>query len=181
LPEQETDICLVPYAARQMVPSFVLCLAITALGLAYLWFEPAVAWPWFISVHPLVLHVVLGGLWVFQLFRFGYRKACTFIRLTTRRVFWNRGFLYGKGEVIPFSQVVRVEPTWNPINHLLAVGDVTLVRDGPSAAPVTLLGVPHPGEFVATLRQLVEKARQEKVTATRVTLQSGVIEALSGP
>lgn len=178
--EQETDVCYLPYAGKQMLPGFVVCILVTIAGLAAVWQLEGAFAPPRQSLLATAILLLVGGAWLFQLLRFGYRKLCTSIRITTRRVVWYRGFLYGGATIVPFSAVTRVELTANPINRMLGVGDVALMLEGPSAAPVVLLGVPDSDGLITALRQLIEKSRQGSVSATRVGLQSSVISALSG-
>jgi membrane protein YdbS with pleckstrin-like domain len=151
--EQETDVWYGGYATRTMLPSFAICYLLT-LGIVafeYVYWEAIP--PNQSSLALLAAGGALAALWAFQIIRWLYRVVALHGRLTTRRLFFHRGFLYPDWQAIPLAQVARVEVRANPIERLLGVGSVWLIGEGPSAPPLVLTGVSKPARLAELLRQ----------------------------
>jgi membrane protein YdbS with pleckstrin-like domain len=147
-PTIETDLWWGSYAGRTMLPSFVLCFALT-LGLVFgaylLWSDfgqgPAVARHEFYSV--------AVALWLFQLVRWLYRIIGCNYRLTTRRLFCGRGFLYPATAPVDLRDVQGVAVKQLAWERWLGIGRVYVQ----AKEAVMLEGVHQPERIAERIRQ----------------------------
>ena len=105
---QEVDIWWGAYAGRTMWPSFVVCALLTlAIGVA------AFGWWQLNPKHPHLVRYtgywLAGMIWSAQLLRWGYRTLSINYRLTSRRLFRDRGFHNPAAGRVDLSNVAAVE------------------------------------------------------------------------
>jgi len=159
---EELDVWWGSYAGRAMVPGFVACglLTLVIAGGAWYWWDVYQA-------HPRVARYsayTLGTLvWGIQLLRWGYRTIFTNYRLTTRRLFRDKGLRTPAGPPVELTAVteVAVEPPafWE---RLLDVGRVRLACGNGPVRELVLDGVYQPGQVAEQIRRQVQRAQQGK-------------------
>jgi hypothetical protein len=143
---QEHDVWWGSYSGRAMLPSFLVC-AVLTLGIV------VGAWCWYRmfgngDAMRYTAYGLVGPVWLFQLLRWLYRVTCLNYRLTSRRMFRTRGFLYPPDEAVQLVDVNRVTVEQTPWERKLKIGSIRLMRDRKGVPPMELKGVRHP-EWVA--------------------------------
>jgi hypothetical protein len=144
-----------------MTPSFVVCGLLTVLLIWAVW----MIWPSHEDrpyLERYATYILVGAVWSFQLTRWGYRLVAINYRLTTRRLFCQRGFQTASTTVIDLIQIatIRIERTaWE---NYLKVGRLRVVSVNNSETPLPLDGVVHPDQIAARIMNQVQKARQAK-------------------
>jgi hypothetical protein len=165
--EQEADVWYGGYAGRTMLPSLAICLGLTALMLWGVWnfWE---RWPsrWR-GLVILAAAGVLGAIWIFQIIRWGYRKMATGTRLTSRRLFLDRGFLYPNRDTLPLDQIARVEVRRSIFGYCLRFGRIHIFSETKHDAVLVMHGVSRPFEVAERIRKQVARAREGQVLASR--------------
>jgi hypothetical protein len=161
LPE-EVDVWWGSYSGRTMMPSLLVCLLLTgAIAWASWYYLPA-------RLVRLTIFGLVGAVWLAQTVRWAYRIFGFNYRLTTRRLFRDRGFLYtdaAQAELTGIAQVV-VESTW--YERLVGVGDVRVLLEDRNRPPLVLEGVRDPEHVANQVQALVKQAREQQVVAVRV-------------
>jgi hypothetical protein len=159
-PDEEVDVWWGGYSGWTMLPSFMVCLALTAL----------IAWAAWLLVPKDMLKVtilgVVGGLWAGQTVRWLYRVFGYNYRLTTHRLFLSRGFLYAQPlQVSPtaVAHVVLVKTTWD---RLVGVGRIKIVPEDKAQPFQVLQGIRRPGPIAELLRSWVQKGKERAQAAT---------------
>jgi hypothetical protein len=129
------------------------------------------------SLRPLVPAAVmreavdapLAALWLIQAIRAAYRLLAYQYRLTTRRLFRERGRLYPPEAPLDLATVARTEVKQPLIGRLLGVGMVRVVPEEGAGRPVLELpGVHRPRAFAAAIELAAAAAREGNVVAVRV-------------
>jgi membrane protein YdbS with pleckstrin-like domain len=163
---QETDVWWGSYAGRTMLPSFVLCSLATA---TLVWAAFAI-WEEGLGYDPAryAFYGLMGGLWLWQFIRWGYRIIAYNYRLTTRRLFCMRGFLYSRDPAVELDRVATVTVEQSPLERLLGCGTIIILLEGAAEAPVVLPGVRNPQSIAEEIRNHARTAREENVVAARV-------------
>ena len=165
---QETDVWYGGYAGRALLGSFVLCVTVTAAVLIALWRAGEYVAP---AQHDLLVIAawgVIGALWLFQLFRWGYRQFAVSSRLTTRRLLHSRGFLYGRAKTVELAEVTRVEVRRTLVDRCMGVGRVHVFCESGPTAPVILDGVLRSDAVAEILRNQAARARESQVISAKV-------------
>ena len=145
----EVDAWWGSYSMATMVPSLLVCLLLTAL----------IAWAgWAFVPRGYVQVTVLGlaaAVWLVQGVRWAQRVFGYNYRLTTRRVYADRGFVYKGYAAIDLAKVARVleKRTWT--ERLLGVGQVWVIPDDTTKPPLVLEGVRRPKAVADRIRDLV--------------------------
>jgi hypothetical protein len=156
----ETELAWLGYAPVALVPSVVvLAAASTAIILAL---RPLV------PVHVLheAVDVPIAAAWLLQLFWVAYRLTGYNYRLTTRRLFRERGRLYPPELPLELATVVTVAAEQSRLGRWLGVGTVRVVaEDGP---PWALTGVRRPGLLADMVTDAAKAARESTVSTARV-------------
>jgi hypothetical protein len=136
-----------------MLPSFVVCLVATGL----------IAWLTWSCVPRHLLRPVFvglsGGLWLVQGVRWGYRYFGYNYRLTTRRLFRQRGFRQLPEEQMDLTSIARVAVRSNWHERKIGVGEVVVWADDPSRPPMVLKGLRRPERVAEMLRAHVQVIR----------------------
>ncbi len=158
--EQESDVWIGSYAGRTMIGGFLICALISLALCAALWFfwyrigapYRGVAW---IGVVGLI-----GLMWLVQIGRWVFRKLVIGFRLTTRRLFYDRGVLYANSEYVWLHDVDRVEVLRNSFERFLGIGRLRLVLKSNRPSPTILAGVARPQRVAELIRRQVLRARE---------------------
>jgi hypothetical protein len=149
----EVDAWWGSYSGWTMVPSWAACVLLTGL----------IVWGgWALVPRGFVQGTILGlagALWLAQGLRWGYRVFGYNYRLTTRRLYRDRGFLYTGFAVLDLASVagVVVNRTW--FDRLVGVGQLCVRPEDNAKEPLVLEGVRRPLEVAQKVRASVQAAR----------------------
>jgi hypothetical protein len=156
--DQEVDVWWGSYSGRTMIPTFVVCTLLSAsiaLIAVWLWDEhwahPQLMW------HMTVLLIVL--VWLFPLFVCGYRTVALNYRLTTQRLFRDRGFGHppADGEM-ELARITAVRVRYTGLGRWISVGGVCVDADCPSC--LVLQGIHEPERVADLIRGCAQRARE---------------------
>lgn len=113
----------------------------------------------------------LAACWLLQLIRGAYRLMAYNYRVTTRRLFRERGRLYTPEPPLDLSTVVRVEVNQTRLERWLGVGTVRVVPEdaAPHVPDVEIIGVAGPALLGKRLDAAAKAAREFGVRASRVS------------
>jgi hypothetical protein len=154
---QETDIWWGAYAGRTMTPSFVICTLLTGLLVLGVW----IIWPKN-EVRPYLerymIYILVGAVWLFQLVRWGYRIVGINYRLTTRRLFCQRGF-YTLITFIDLASIATVRIERDALESYLKVGRLRIIPVNSEQPQMVLEGVYNPDQIAALIMNQVQQAR----------------------
>src|SRR5215470_6571479 len=89
----QPDLAWRGYSGWAMLPSFLVCLLLSAVLLMSSWFFDE-AKGIVHQIGSLTVFALAVAIWIVQLFRWFYRGACYVYRLTPHSLFVDRGFLY---------------------------------------------------------------------------------------
>jgi hypothetical protein len=153
---EEVDLWWGSYAGRAMLPSFAVCAVLTVLILwgARSW-VPARGW------QQLTFFGLAGAVWAVQLTRWGRRFFTWNYRLTTSRLYVDRGVWPLKAQRFDLSTVARVEVNGSPLAKRLGIGDVWVWFDD-ATPPVVLEALVAPRRAAETIREAVRKTRCQR-------------------
>ncbi len=149
---EETDLWWGSYSMATMVPSLLVCLLLTGL----------IAWTaWKIVPHGYVQGTVLsltGAVWMVQGGRWALRVFGYNYRLTTRRVYADRGFIYKDFAAVELNQVttILVKRSWT--QRLLGVGQIWIVPRDKGKTTLMLDGVRRPSSVADRIAERVKAA-----------------------
>ena len=143
-PAEEVELAWHGYSAAALVPSTI-ALAVVTLGTIVLLRPSVPTW----VVHEAA-DAPLAALWLLQAIRAGYRLCGYNYRLTTRRLFRDRGRLYPREAPLDLATVVRAEVRQSLLGRLAGVGTVRVVPEDAAASvgagwrpPAEGVGRPH--------------------------------------
>ncbi len=155
---EEVEVWWGSYAGRTMVPDFVLCGLLTVGIFGAAWYSGA--WN---GSEPLRLtaQLLAGALWLLQGGRWAYRVVSINYRLTTRRLFCDRGFYHPANREVELAHVNHVLVIRGPLERLLGVGRIRVVLQDRTTQPLVLEGVSAPESIAMTIREQVRRARQQ--------------------
>ena len=152
----EPDLAWRGYSGWTLLPSSVVCIALSVLLLTGSWF--------FDDIRrigrefgSLIYFQLTVAIWIVQLSRLFYRGSMYVYRLTPRFLFIDRGFLYNPDPRVDLTKVAHVISGGNMLNRLVGVGWVEIVAMG--GAAVKLTGITRPAEFVKEIESAVGKAK----------------------
>jgi hypothetical protein len=154
---QEIDIWWGAYAGRTMTPSFIICALLTGLLILLVW----LFWPKNEDrpyLERYMIYVLVGAVWLFQLVRWGYRIIGINYRLTTRRLFCQRGF-YTLIAFIDLTSIATVRIERDPLESYLKVGRLRIIPVDNGQPTMLLEGVFNPDQIAALIMNQVQKAR----------------------
>jgi hypothetical protein len=154
---QETDIWWGAYAGRTMTPSFIICALLTSLLVLGVW----ILWPKNEDrpyLERYTTYILVGAVWLFQLIRWGYRIVGINYRLTTRRLFCQRGF-YTLITAIDLAAIATVRIERDALEGYLKVGRLRIVPTDSAQPPMLLEGVYNPDQIAALIMNQVQQAR----------------------
>jgi hypothetical protein len=137
-----------------MLPSFLVCVLATGL----------IAWVTWLLMRPgyfkLTFLGLAGLLWLGQGIRWGYRYFGYTYRMTTRRLFRDRGFLLGLRDQVELASVAGVVVRRRWFERLVGIGEVLVRPEDPARPPLTLEGVRQPARVAEEIRLAVQRARE---------------------
>jgi hypothetical protein len=153
---EEVDVWWGAYAGRALVPSFILCGLLTILilggGLYYGVFHGT-------FLPRTAVHGSIGTIWLIQLWRWLYRIVAINYRLTTRRLFIERGFRHPGAPGIELSQIRQVVVSRGILERKLGVGRIHLLLQG-SDSLQTLKGVRDPDLVALEIRKHMKRTQK---------------------
>jgi hypothetical protein len=157
LPEQETDAWWGSYSGWTMLPSMALCIGLSGL----------IGWgSWELLDRGLVQLSILtltAAVWLTQVIRWSYRVFGYTYRLTTRRLFQEKGWFLDDRNEVELAKVAKVY--WRRSFHhvLTRIGTVGVLLEGPGNGGIVLEGVWQPRQVADLIQQLSESARERQV------------------
>jgi hypothetical protein len=154
---EEVDVWWGAYAGRTMLPDFLLSgvLTVGIIGLA--WYLGA--WrdsSWLRWTTPLLL----GIFWLSQIVRWLYRVVTTTYRLTTRRLFYERGFGHPGRPGVWLREVAQVVVERRPFERWMGVGRIRILVRSEVNPPLVLEGVRDPEHIAIEIRKWVKTAQE---------------------
>jgi hypothetical protein len=163
----ENDVHRRGYDPAALMPSTIV-LGLFTVGVVTI-LRPFVPGRWSVEL----VTMPLLALWAGQIFRVGYRLFAYRYRLTSRRLYRERGRLYPREEPLELANVGRVEVRQTRWQLKSGVGDVVVVPEESSGRPVLdLAGVRGPKEFAALIESTTAAAREDAVKAVRSAFPS---------
>jgi hypothetical protein len=156
-PVGEVDVWWDGYAVRALLPSFIVCVLLSAGIIAasyYLWGEHGLR----ANLVRWLAYELNIALWLYHAARWAWRLGGNIYRLTTRRLYcWRRILSRPHATIeLPAIRAVLVEQT--PFEQWLKVGSIIVQAEG-QLAPIRLRGVRSPRQRAELIRQQVEKSR----------------------
>jgi Bacterial PH domain len=146
---EENDIWWGSYSMATMVPSLLVCLLLTGLITWAAWaFVPRRHVQGTILALASAVWLVQGVRWAHRVFGYNYR-------LTTRRIYADRGFVYKGYAAFDLDKVARVVVKQTGTERLLGVGQVWIMPEDETRPPLVLEGVRRPEAVSARIRELV--------------------------
>lgn len=155
---QETDVWWGSYAGRTMTPSFVACGLLTGILIWGVW----LLWPQQENrpyLERYTTYILVGAVWIFQLIRWGYRIVAINYRLTTRRLFCQRGFQTAATTAIELTAIATVRVERAALESYLKVGRLRMVPVDTSQPAPVLEGVYRPDQIATLIMNQVQQAR----------------------
>lgn len=163
----ETDVHRRSFDAAALVPSTVILglFTLAAVTLAKP-FVPARFVTELVSL-PLL------ALWTGQIIFGGYRMFAYRYRMTSRRLFCERGRLYPADEPLELSTISKVEVRQTRLQDWLDVGDVIVTPEESSGRPaIELTGVRWPEKLAALIETTAAAGRDRSVKSARTSTAS---------
>jgi hypothetical protein len=161
---EEVDLAWHGYSAAALAPS-TLALAAVTCGVILILRPLAPLW----VIHESV-DAPLAALWLLQAVRAVYRLLGYNYRLTTRRVFCDRGRLYPPQAPVDLATVIRAEARQSFLGRLTGIGTVRIVPEDstPIRPPIDLIGVRRPKVLAARIEEAAQAAREVNVMMVRM-------------
>jgi membrane protein YdbS with pleckstrin-like domain len=157
----EVDVWWGSYAGRTMWRSFLACVLATGV---VSW----VTWAWLpADVVKLAFVALAGAIWLVQGRRWSHRYFGYNYRLTTRRLFRQRGFLYSEDGHVELARVTRVLVKAGWSERRAGVGQVLVCVDKPGEPPLVLEGLRHPARVAEEIRIRVQRVREQETASPR--------------
>lgn len=104
-----------------------------------------------------VIHILSGLLWAYQLSRWLYLSAAISFRLTTRRLYGERGFFPARHAVIDLERIASVGVEQHGLDRWLGLGWIRLeLREEPTE-PLFMRGIYHPEQVATLIRETVQR------------------------
>lgn len=149
---QETDVWWGAYSGWTLLPSLLVCVALTA---AIVWVE----WMFVERRHMQWTFWSLAGIvWLVQLVRLGRRVFGINYRLTSKRLFLEKGHWRPSLLWIELPSIVDVSVRPVPLGHWTGVGNVVVRTENNKR--FVLKGVHQPHEVARLIRDLSEHVRE---------------------
>jgi hypothetical protein len=154
----EVDLWWGSYSGWSMLPSFSLCILATAL----------IAWLSVLLVPASSSHLVIMGLagavWIVQLTRWAYRVFGYNYRLTSRRIYVDRGWLYSEAFRLDLMDIARVKVVTGSWQGIIRAGNVLLEKKAQGQSPLLLEAVRQPRRVVSQIEHAAGLAREAAQT-----------------
>jgi hypothetical protein len=152
--DEEVDVWWGSYAARTMLPSFVVCLVLTVLIDLVCWLLLPRSF-----LRGSVVGLT-GLLWLAQLLRWLRRILGYNYRLTDRRLFVEHGLVAPVTAEAELTRVKALKVGASYLNRLLGVGRVAVYLDDDAQLPLILDGVRQPGQIRDLIARQVAQAKK---------------------
>jgi hypothetical protein len=152
LSNEEVDVWWGSYAGRAMMPSFAVCVLLTAAS--------------FLAARHLapdrgLLQLTFTGfasvVWLVQLVRWSHRFFTCNYRLTTRCLYIDQGFKPLVAQRFALQTIRTVEVRYNKLENLLGVGKVWVYFDDYTRSPAVLAGLAQAHRAAEIIRASVKK------------------------
>jgi hypothetical protein len=157
---EEVDVWWGSYSPWTMLPSFLVCVSLTAL----------IAWAAWHSLDRIFVQLTILGaaglVWLVQSYRLCRRVFGINYRLTTRRLFRDEGLVQPLSLALQLSAVARVQIRRNGYERLVGIGHLLVLCEDRAALPLLLEGVAAPQEVAELIRATALKARAEMPAPT---------------
>ena len=149
--EDEVEVWWGSYSGWAMLPSFAVCLVLTAVAAWVVW--------QFVPRHLMRAAVLVAGaaIWGVQLYRVGSRVFGRNYRLTTRRLLVMRGVRRMRVKAVDLARVRGVTVERTGLERMAGVGRVLIEADG-EPKPVVLAAVRNPVSAADTIREAARAA-----------------------
>jgi membrane protein YdbS with pleckstrin-like domain len=157
IPTEEVEVWWGSYAPRTMIPSCLVAVALTVGILSVGWVQGGGKDD---DVLQLTILLPIVAVWLWVAIRWGYRLVAVNYRLTTRRLFCERGFFRPLNRVIDLDQIDQVLVARGRLERLLRTGRVRIVALDRKVPDLVLDGLSHPERIAMQLRKYIQKARQ---------------------
>jgi len=149
----ETDAWWGGYSIRSMLPGMAASLLLSCLIWATVWLTEISKTGFYVVLVLMTLFWLgLISSWAYRMFGFNYR-------LTTRRLFHERGLLRRKVRQLSLDQVTDVVVKHGPFDRFLHVGQVHVAAHGSAPQSVVLQGVFAPEHLAEKILALSRAAR----------------------
>jgi membrane protein YdbS with pleckstrin-like domain len=147
----EVDIWWAGYAGRTMLPGFVGCCILTAAITLLAWAFSASGLP--PSLMRYAFYASTGLLWALQVGLWFFRCVAMNYRLTTQRLYVDRGFLPSAFTVVELISIIQVGVEQDWLERRLGVGHLRISQDAPGSRPLVLRGVRDPERLAKEIRR----------------------------
>jgi hypothetical protein len=139
-PAEEVDVWYGSYDGRAIVPRVIQLILLSILIVALAWYLGA--WRGQGAVRYAAMSL-LGLLWVYHIIRWVYHVTALNYRLTTKRLFCERGFRHPGKPGAELKSIAQVVVEAGRMERWLDVGRIRLFVHGHDS-PLVLEGVRHP-------------------------------------
>jgi membrane protein YdbS with pleckstrin-like domain len=157
---QETDVWWGSYSGWTMLPSLLICIALTLAIIGGAWtFVERRHLQW-------TIWSLVGTVWLVQGTRWALRVFGHTYRLTTRRLFIQRGHFWQRRFQIKLADVQQVKVKRSPWSRWTGVGRI-VIFPAHGASPVALEGVRQPEHAAARIWEVSLLARHPAVGRVR--------------
>jgi hypothetical protein len=162
---EETDVHRRGYDAAALLPSTVILGLITVAVVMFV--RPFVAERYIAEFTTLPLL----ALWAGQIVRGGYRLFKFRYRLTSQKLYRERGGLYPSDEPLDLATINKVEVQRTRVQFLMGVGDVVVhSEESSNRPPLDMSGVRWPKTFAALIESTAEMARERTVSVGKAVV-----------
>lgn len=158
---QEVDVWWGAYSWQALLPGLFAGLTFSALVVGLAWY--LVSWRGLVQLR-YSAHALLGLFWLVQLSRWVYRLFGWNYRLTTRRLFVERGFGHPGRPGFPLAQISQVMVSRRPLQYLCRVGQVLILELGNAQPALILEGVRRPEHIAMLIRNQIQRNRASAPT-----------------
>jgi hypothetical protein len=152
---EEVDIWWGAYAGRTMVPRFVGCAILSALVVGMAWSVGAWRGAFLIRYGA---GLIVAGLWLSQVGLWIYRMLALNYRLTTRHLYYERGFGHPGNPGIELGQITAISVMQGAVERWLGVGRIAIAATG-NRLPLVLEGVRHANAVASEISRRVKQAQ----------------------
>jgi hypothetical protein len=157
--EQETDVWWGAYSWRALLPVMVASVLLTALVIGCAWY--LVSWRGIVQLR-YGAHVLLVLFWLGQLGRWAYLMVGLNCRLTTRRLFLERGFRHPGRPGLSLAAIGQVVVSRRPFQSFCDVGQVLIFEAGAAQPTMVLEGIRGPEHIAMLIRKQVHDLRERQ-------------------
>jgi hypothetical protein len=150
---EEVDLWWGSYSGWTMLPSFAVCTLLSGIIVVAVW---QVLPREYVRTTILSLWLVV---WSVQLVRWGRRIFGWNYRLTTRRLFQDRGIRVTRFLQVDLTEVAQVAVRSQGLERWLGIGQLHVTFEKVSFSPMILEGVRDPSRVAELIRRAVHAAR----------------------